>query len=228
MSTGSSRGKTILIALLMAGGLGYGSAHFAHLAFGQHDAAPESIALAQAAAQPENKWATLRGKIDPRTLVRVSHPLGQDQVAFRLEAAGDGLVVVTNTARHPALGDEALWQPHLLERLAEIASGHAPDKLLQPATVQLLETDQTFTGVITEPGSGMNEEGYVELDGDKLKVTGLVGSYCSHVASCPAHPKVLLVGAQPRGRWSTLAASFALGLLALLFLAVALKRPATA
>jgi len=191
-----SRGRTVAVCLVLAGGLGFGAGQFGQLAFGHHDDAPENVALETAAAQPENKWATVHGRIDANTLVKVAHPLGHDQVAFRLLGAGPDLIVLTNTTRHP--------------RLAET-----------------LDEEQTFTGVITKPGSGMNKENTVELDDDRFKVTGLIGSYCSHVTGCPAKPKVLLVGETPRGRATMFAATIALGLLALLCLAVAFKRPTT-
>jgi hypothetical protein len=213
------------VSLLLAAGLGYGSVQFGKLAFGHHDAAPESIALTSAASQPENKWAMVRGRIDPGTLLRASHALGRDLVAFRLNGAGTGLVVLTSVARHPVLADESLWQPGLLERLTH-ATGDAPaGKPLQEATVHFLTEEQTFTGVITEPGSGMNKEDHVELDGERFKVTGLIGSYCGHVGGCPAGVKVLLVGETPRGRLGMLAATAGLVLLTLAFFAIAFKRP---
>src|SRR5579863_6325702 len=172
----SSRSKTMLLALTFAVGSVVGAVHLGQLAFGVHDAAPQAIALDVAAAQPENRWATLRGRVDAASLMRESHPLGSDQVAFRLAGAGDGVIVLTNVKRHRELDDNALWRPGFLASLAN-AAHPTREPALSDAAAQFLDGEHAFTGVITSPGVGMNREDEVELDGDRFKVTGLLGSY---------------------------------------------------
>jgi len=94
-----SRGRTVAVCLVLAGGLGFGAGQFGQLAFGHHDDAPENVALETAAAQPENKWATVHGRIDANTLVRVDV---EGAKAFGSDAAGGTTAGPTRPAVGPA------------------------------------------------------------------------------------------------------------------------------
>src|SRR5262249_16466535 len=151
----------------------FGAAKVGPLAFGPHDDAPEAVLAAGASRLPNNKWAILRGHIDASSMFKVAHLIPDDLVAFRLTETGTAVVVPCSTKRTPGFR--------------------------RRPTLDALAAEQSFTGVITRPGSGLNRDGRVELDDTSFKVRGIFGSYCGAIGGCTGAPTVLLVGEKPHG-----------------------------
>ena len=205
--------------LLFAGAIAFGASRCGLVALGAHDDHPTPMSASQAAGQPLNRWVTVTGRVDGNTLYKSSH-LGADAVAFRIKDGGS-LILVTDTNQHPMLTDAALWQPGFLARVTQ-GENDAPTAL-SPATLGFLTSDQTFTGIISEPGLGMDQSDEVSVHDHSMKIKGTFSGYCAKVRGCPATPIVLLIGESPRSRLSSWAGMIALGLLSLFLLAAAVS-----
>ena len=66
----AARGKTAVLAILFAGGLGYGASRCGVVALGAHDDHPTEMSALTAAAEPINRWVTVRGRMAPGSLFK--------------------------------------------------------------------------------------------------------------------------------------------------------------
>jgi hypothetical protein len=84
-------------------------------------------------------------------------------------------------------------------------------------------SEESFTGVLSEPGLGGDKSDEVSLHGEALHVRGIFGGYCK-AAGCVEPIKVLLVGEVPKSRIGAWFAMLALSAIALSLVAWVLKQ----
>ncbi len=95
----SARGKTALLALMFAGGLGYGASRCGVVALGAHDDHPTEMSALTAGEEPINRWVSVRGRVAPGSFFKSSQLM-----AFRL-LDGGSLILITDTQQHPTLSE---------------------------------------------------------------------------------------------------------------------------
>lgn len=207
-----------LRAAAVAAFVGAGFAAFLPEAVGayraSHDVSWHELGYALPA---DGSWVRGDGTIDPSTLFRSGN-----LVAFRMRERNDGVVYVVRN--EGALSDEKLWRPGGLKGLlldAKKKADHTPDEPgeLSSTTRAYLEAGHSFDGMVVDP-DGMMRDGTIEMGGDKMKLTGMFGSYAS-ATSCPRPVRAILVGELPPSRGSTFLKALVLVIGALVSFAVA-------